>query len=167
MIREPDKPEIELEIEFHLDGMQETTRCELDSRLRHAAQWVVERFQKQSLTASISVVDDATIQELNRRHLQHDWPTDVISFVFESGIRVNGEIIASWDTAQRLSPAAGWSSQDELVLYILHGLLHLVGLDDQQPTERAAMRAAEQEYLVAAGIAGASEYLNRFDDVSY
>jgi rRNA maturation RNase YbeY len=159
--------EIELEIEFHLAAIEQQEQCELKQRMEHAARWVLQRFQKRSLTASISIVDDATIQGLNARHLQHDWPTDVISFAFESGERVNGEVIASWDTAQRLSQAAGWSAHDELILYVLHGLLHLIGLDDQQPEEQDKMRQAEAEYVRVAGFPGASRYLERFGDVSY
>lgn len=160
-------PEIDLDVGFHLDSMDEQTQEVLSSRMNHAAVWVAECFGKLRLQVSISIVDDATIRTLNRRHLQHDWPTDVISFTFESGAHVSGEIIASWDTAQRLCSTAGWSSQDELILYIVHGMLHLVGLDDQIPEDRRVMRSAEKEYLLFAGFPGADEYLERFDNVSY
>ena len=90
-----------------------------------------------------------------------------MSFVFESGLRTDGEIIASWDTACRLRAAAGWAAEDELLLYVVHGLLHLAGLDDINPDQQARMRAMEQAYLQAAELPGAEHYLARFKDVSY
>ena len=101
--------QITLEIEYHVD-----TATDDSQRFRQAALWVAERFNISALRASISIVDDDTIQELNRTHLDHDWPTDVISFVIESqqleggGSDVDGEIIASFDTAARLYSQAGW-----------------------------------------------------------
>lgn len=158
---------IELEIEFHTDSVDLTTQDRLRSRFQNAAQWVVERFHKRRLIVSIAVVDDPTIQRLNGQHLQHDWPTDCLSFVFEPGESVHGEVIVSWDTASRLSSKADWSPEDEVTLYVVHGMLHLVGLDDSEDSSRCAMRLAERDYLLAAGIAGAETYLDRFDDVSY
>ncbi len=124
-------------------------------RYRQAAVWVANRFGLKELDVSIAIVDDPTIHQLNREHLEHDWPTDVISFVFEvdpSKTHIEGEIIASMDTAVRMSPEAGWSPEDELLLYIVHGLLHLAGLDDIQPEDQLAMRAAERECLLALGV---------------
>lgn len=159
---------IELEIGFHLAN---SLGCEIEQQLidrfHHAARWIAARFSLESLQVSISVVDDPTIHRLNREHLDHDWPTDVISFAFESGPSANGEIIASWDTAERLSVAAGWQPTDELVLYVLHGMLHIVGLDDVDAEARNQMRQVEYEYLRDAQVLGYEPYLTRFDDVSY
>jgi probable rRNA maturation factor len=160
-------PSVELDIVFHVDSISEAGQIQLTERFEQAAQWVAKRFGRRRLTASISIVDDPTIARLNLQHLQHDWPTDVISFAFESGLETDGEIIASWDTASRLSSAAGWSEQDELLLYVLHGLLHLVGLDDLQPAQQREMRLVESQFVQWAGLCDAQTYLNRFDDVSY
>ena len=95
---------------------------------------------------------------------------DVISFVFEvdeEAGRVEGEIIASADTAARLAPDAQWRTEDELLLYVVHGLLHLAGLDDIEPEDQAEMRAAERDCLLALGVAGAERHLDRWHDVSY
>lgn len=164
--------EIDLDIVYHVDL---SARCAIvDDRLRfeQAAAWVAERFQLSQLKASVSIVDDPTIHQLNLQHLDHDWPTDVISFVFEQvdradGICIDGEIIASADTAERLALQAGWRLEDELLLYCIHGLLHLAGLDDLEEEQRQQMRAAEQECLIALGVAGAEQHLLRWDDVSY
>lgn len=158
---------IELEIGFHLSTLGEPLESQLTARFHHAAQWIANRFALERLTVSISIVDDPTIHRLNREHLEHDWPTDVISFAFEPGPQASGEVIASWDTAERLSETAGWQPTDEVVLYVLHGMLHIVGLDDIDPEARTQMRQIEFEYLRDAGVEGFESYLQRFDDVSY
>jgi probable rRNA maturation factor len=94
----------------------------------------------------IAIVDDTQIRDLNKRHLQHDWETDVISFPYD--LRddvVEGELIVSWETAVREAERTGWPPLTELVLYVVHGTLHLVGLEDSSESERAEMRAAEQQ----------------------
>ena len=157
------RSKIELEIDYHAADVTPD-----DARYKLAAEWVAEHFGLAHLTASISIVDDPTIHRLNCEHLDHDWPTDVISFVFDNdGHVVDGEIIASIDTATRLANDAGWPVADELLLYIIHGLLHLAGLDDIEPADRAAMRAAEQACLTALNVPAAAQYLDRWDSVSY
>jgi len=153
---------IDLEIEYHVSS----TTVD-DARFHQAAQWVVERFQLKSLTVSISIVDDPTIHRLNREHLDHDWPTDVISFVFDSDNgHIDGEIIASLDTAARLAQQAACSTEDELLLYIIHGLLHLAGLDDVVQEDRVKMRQTERDCLLALAVPGAHHHLDRWDSIS-
>lgn len=97
---------------------------------------------------TVVIVDDPTIHELNARHLEHDYPTDVISFLIEQeGSRIEGDIVASADTATREAPKYGWTAADELLLYVIHGALHLAGFDDLEPSKKKAMRAAEQKVL--------------------
>lgn len=103
---------------------------------------------------SIAVVDDPAIHALNVQYLQHDYPTDVLSFVLEDSSRnVEGELIVSSDTAVREAQEAGWSPLDELLLYVIHGTLHLVGYDDHEPADQREMYAAEAHYLKHLGIA--------------
>jgi probable rRNA maturation factor len=103
---------------------------------------------------SISVVDDATIRVLNRRHLGHDWPTDVISFLLsEPGTEaLAGEVVLSAEMAATTARRAGVDPQAELALYLVHGLLHLCGHDDQDAAGIAAMRRREAEILAAQGL---------------
>jgi len=102
---------------------------------------------------SIAVVDDATIHELNRRFLAHDYPTDVLSFLLEEGGNlIEGEIIVSADTAATAAAKFGWSAENELLLYVIHGALHLVGYDDQSPADAALMRAQEARHLARFGL---------------
>ena len=99
---------------------------------------------------SIAIVDDPTIRQLNQQYLQHDYETDVISFVLdwnETARALLGQLIVSTDTAATLAQDVGSTMQEELLLYVIHGMLHLVGYDDKQPAAAIEMRAAEKEYL--------------------
>lgn len=92
--------------------------------------------------------DDETIHQINVKHLQHDYPTDVISFPYsdDEGV-LEGELIASLDTAKVNAIDAGWSAAEELLLYVIHGVLHIGGMDDQSDSQRQEMRIAEQAVL--------------------
>lgn len=102
----------------------------------------------------IRVAGDAEIQQINRTHLQHDYPTDVISFGYlHQPPRVEGELVVSAETAARTAADLNWIAANELILYVVHGTLHLCGMDDQQPQARAAMRQAEISIMQQLGIA--------------
>jgi probable rRNA maturation factor len=102
---------------------------------------------------SIAIVDDAAMHALNRQYLEHDYPTDVLSFVLEEDEqRLIGQLIVSADYASREAPTFGWTTDDELLLYTIHGALHLVGYDDQEPGLKAEMREQEKVYLARFGL---------------
>lgn len=102
---------------------------------------------------SIAVVDDPTIHQLNRTHLQHDYATDVLSFVLDrTADSLEGEVIVSYDTAKSRGSEFGLTAENELTLYVVHGLLHLVGFRDKSPHESALMREKEQHYMSFLGI---------------
>ncbi|MFG0267258.1 MAG: rRNA maturation RNase YbeY [Rhodopirellula sp. JB055] len=103
----------------------------------------------------VRICDDATIHPINREFLQHDYPTDVISFPYElTPPKVEGELVASFETAiENASEASNpLSPHEELLLYVVHGTLHIVGHDDQSPAPRAAMRRAEIAAMECLGI---------------
>ena len=103
---------------------------------------------------SIAIVDDATIHQLNVQYLEHDYETDVLSFLLTSDEKrrwLEGEVIASFDTARRMAEEFGWQPMDELLLYLIHGTLHLTGMDDKTQELRAEMRVAETKYLRRSG----------------
>lgn len=134
-------------IEIELNNEQTTHKID-KKRLIKAAQAILKGEGVTSASISLAVVDDPTIHDLNRRFLQHDYPTDVLSFVLDrTDDHLEGEVIVSADTAAELSAEYDWSPTDELLLYVIHGMLHLVGFDDKSPTKRRAMRAKEREYL--------------------
>jgi probable rRNA maturation factor len=117
-------------------------------RLRRAVQMIVQEKHGDTASISVAVVDDSTIHQLNQKYLQHDYPTDVLSFELDrTENTLDGEVIVSADTAATSAKQYGWKVDDELLLYVIHGTLHLVGLRDKSPAEVQQMRAAEAEYL--------------------
>ena len=138
---------------FEIDITNHQVHSSADhARLRSAAQHVLREEGIASAAISIAIVDDSTIHELNRRYLQHDYATDVLSFLLErDGDHLDGEVIVSADTAAASAQRFGSAVADELLLYVVHGLLHLVGYDDQTPDDRARMRQRERRCLARFG----------------
>jgi probable rRNA maturation factor len=147
-------------IEIHIANEQRTIAVNED-RLRSAVRKILEDEAIEIGSISIAVVDDGAIHALNRQYLEHDYATDVLSFVFQSDdARLEGEIIASGETAAANAHQFGWSAEDELLLYVIHGTLHLLGYDDHSDDDRAKMRARERHYLAQFGL------LPRYDQPS-
>jgi probable rRNA maturation factor len=97
---------------------------------------------------SVAVVDDPAIARLHAEFLQDGTPTDVLSFLLASGDGlVEGEVVVSADTAVAAAPRFRLSPADELLLYIIHGTLHLLGYDDTVPQKRAVMLRTQRRYL--------------------
>lgn len=108
---------------------------------------------------SIAVVDQAAIHAINRSHLGHDWPTDVVSFPLSEPAEpvLAGELVVSAEMAAVTAAEIGVRPRDELALYVVHGLLHLCGYDDTSESATAAMRRREGELLEACGRANPFE----------
>lgn len=99
---------------------------------------------------SAVLMDDTQIAEANEQYMDHEGPTDCISFTYETptedGIQHIGEILINVEQATKLGTGRGGPSR-ELGLYIAHACLHLCGEDDTMVTERAAMRRTERRWL--------------------
>jgi len=104
--------------------------------------------------------DSDTVRELNRDYRGLDQPTDVLAFhmlpsegddrVFAhppDGIIRLGEVVISCPTAEEQAGEQGYSTERELILLVIHGVLHLLGYDHEDPEEAARMRAREKQYL--------------------
>lgn len=139
---------------IQIDIANKQRLLKLDRRqLRAAARSVLTAHGVDSAEISIAIVDDPAIHELNCRWLQHDYPTDVISFVLEERPgHLEGEIVASAETASQVASQLGAAPHDELVLYVVHGMLHLVGFDDQTPAAAQEMRDRECEIMNQLGL---------------
>jgi len=132
---------------------QQTSLAIDEARLRRAVQTVLEGESIGRGRVSLAVVDDRVIRRLNREYLDHDDATDVLSFVLDRrGGRLEGEVVVSAETACSVAPDFGWSADDELLLYVIHGALHLAGYRDGTPEEQAEMRKREQVYLGEFGL---------------
>lgn len=92
-------------------------------------------------------VDDEKILEVNREYLGHDYYTDVITFDYDEDDIVSGDIVISLDTVRSNAELFGKTYDDELHRVIIHGILHLCGINDKGPGEREIMEAAENKAL--------------------
>ncbi|MDE7025837.1 MAG: rRNA maturation RNase YbeY [Paramuribaculum sp.] len=91
--------------------------------------------------------NDDKILEVNREFLQHDYYTDIITFDYSKSRMVSGDMFISLDTVESNSRLVGCEYQRELMRVIIHGLLHLCGINDKGPGEREIMEAHEDEAL--------------------
>lgn len=92
-------------------------------------------------------VDDEKILEVNRQYLGHDYYTDIITFDYCEGDVISGDLFISLDTVQTNAERVGATYEEELHRVIIHGILHLCGINDKGPGEREIMEAAEDKAL--------------------
>ncbi|MBQ2790642.1 MAG: rRNA maturation RNase YbeY [Thermoguttaceae bacterium] len=103
----------------------------------------------------IVVLDSEPMRETNVQFLGHDYPTDVLAFALEDDLEnglLEGNVLVCPDVAAERAPEFGWDAAEELLLYVIHGALHLVGYDDHSPEDAPTMRAKEREYLAFVGV---------------
>lgn len=163
-----DRPNIEIELVQRCDGPSVD-----QERVRDCCRRVLEREGVEIASLSIAYVDDVEMQKLNREYLGHDYPTDVISFLLDDAIQaetrcLTGELVVGLEYGRRMAARHGWRPDDELLLYVVHGLLHLCGYDDLTDEARPIMRMRESEWirefkLDVAGV-GTEEDATRTDD---
>ena len=145
----------DVQSEITIEVNDEQSQLPPDPRLPQAVRMILEDASIRRAQISVALVDDPTIRRLHRDYLEIDEPTDVMSFVLErSNDFLEGEVIASVDTAVRAAPRFGSTAGDELLLYVIHGTLHLVGYDDLAPEACAEMRRQERVYLARFGVDG-------------
>lgn len=121
------------------------------SRLTVITRQILRSLKIKQADLSIALVTDAKIKALNRKFLGRAYATDVLAFDFsdkKTRLRtVKGEVVISADTARRNAQRFKTSPGREVVLYIAHGILHLLGFDDHSPRDTARMRRAEQRIM--------------------
>ena len=91
--------------------------------------------------------DDEKILDVNHEYLQHDYYTDIITFDYDEGDQINGDLVISLDTVRTNAELFGKTYEEELHRVIIHGILHLCGINDKGPGEREIMEAAENKAL--------------------
>jgi probable rRNA maturation factor len=132
-----------------------------ETNLRRAAMGTL--IHQNILSGEIAVVisDDQALQALNRRYRDVDAPTDVLAFPNEGRgpfvgaagqPRYIGDVIISYPRAAGQAAEAGHSTQAELMLLVVHGVLHLLGYDDQEEPERVRMWEVQEAILNALGV---------------
>ncbi len=103
---------------------------------------------------TLAFVDDPHIHRLNKQFLDHDEPTDVLTFPYtEPGAKkLEGEVVIGYQTAAEYAADRGHDTATELLLYVVHGCLHLCGHTDATPAGELQMRAKERQYLKQLGL---------------
>jgi len=104
---------------------------------------------------SVALVSDAQMSELHKRYMNDDSPTDVLTFPLDENGRgevLSGEIVINVAEALRQSRRRGIRVQNELLLYALHGMLHLKGMDDRTDSQYRAMHRLEDRILTKLGV---------------
>ena len=123
-------------------------------RMRETVRAVLDGEGVAEAEISLAFVDNPTIHRLNKRYLNHDEPTDVLSFPLSepNAARLAGELVVGVEVAQAQAAERGHDVQAELALYVIHGLLHLCGYDDGDEEGAARMRGRERRYLGQLGL---------------
>jgi rRNA maturation RNase YbeY len=119
-------------------------------RRRDTTSWiksVVASYGKRVGDIAYIFCDDEKILEVNRQYLQHDYYTDIITFDYTENDVISGDIFISLDTVRSNSEEQHTTYDEELHRVIIHGILHLCGINDKGPGEREIMEAAENKAL--------------------
>src|SRR5437588_7134206 len=123
-------------------------------RMREVARAVLDGEGIADYEITLAFVDNPTIHQLNKRYLDHDEPTDVLSFPMSrpGSKQLIGELVIGAEVAQAEAASRGHDVQAELALYVIHGLLHLCGYGDKSLAEAQEMRERERHCLRLVGL---------------
>ena len=117
---------------------------------RETTKWVravAASYGKRVGEVAYGFCNDDKILEVNRQYLKHDYFTDIITFDYCEGDMLSGDLFISLDTVRTNAELFHKTYDDELHRVIIHGILHLVGINDKGPGEREIMEAAENKAL--------------------
>ena len=128
-------------------------------RMRDVVRSVLTEENISDYEISLAFVDNPTIHRLNKRYLDHDEPTDVLTFPLSdpSAKKLAGELVLGVEVARDQAAERGHDVQVELALYVIHGLLHLCGYDDKSPGHEQEMRRRERHHLAKLGLPDVAE----------
>ncbi|MDR1746817.1 MAG: rRNA maturation RNase YbeY [Tannerella sp.] len=127
----------------------EDVKCPLIKK-REIVKWiknVATSYGKKVGIITYIFCSDAKILEINRQYLQHDYYTDIITFDYSEDDNIAGDLFISIDTVRSNSEKFNTNFEVELRRVIIHGILHLCGLDDKGEANEQRMREAEEEAL--------------------
>jgi probable rRNA maturation factor len=151
MDAEPDSCEISIESSPEMGHA--ISREWLEARLHDAIRHFAESTGRRVQSIGVRIVGDQAMTALHRAHSGIDATTDVLTFdLSEDATAIHAELVMCADEAARRSSEFGHSIEQELLLYVIHGVLHCAGFDDHEPTDAAAMHAEEDRILRAIGV---------------
>ena len=136
-----------------ITNRQRTRKIKLRA-LREIATVLLAELAGPEATLEINLVSPAQMAKVNQSFLQHEGPTDVITFDYRGdrpGAPLHGELFICPAVAVTQAAEFGTDWRSELVRYLIHGLLHLLGYDDLEPAARGKMKRAEGRWLRAMG----------------
>ena len=120
-------------------------------RRRETTRWiksVAERYNKKIGDISYVFCSDAKILDVNKEYLKHDYYTDIITFDYSDDSTISGDIFISLDTVRSNSEQFATDYNDELHRVIIHGILHLCGINDKTDAEQNYMTQCENSALL-------------------
>lgn len=135
-------------VDIHIDTAHRAL-CPSEDRLTRLTESVLGGEGIAFDSIGIILADHDVVTDLNRRFLDHDWPTDVLSFRLNEEGPIEGEVYVDVETALERCEEFEVTAADELLRYVVHGLLHLAGHDDHTDEQRARMRSLENRYLAS------------------
>lgn len=151
-----DDPEPARDLLIHLDA---ETSSPPDTRwIEEKLRAVFDQLKLESLALNVVIVDDDAIADMHARFLDVEGTTDVITFDLSDAApdstarRIDGELYICLDEAARQAEKFDHSVEAELLLYAVHGLLHLLGYDDHDPENHRIMHDTEDQLLTAIGV---------------
>ena len=121
-----------------------------DIKKRETTEWikaVAATYEKRIGEIAYIFLSEKKIWEQTRQYLQHDYYTDIITFDYCEGNRLSGDLFISLETVKTNSEQFNTPYEEELHRTIIHGILHLCGINDKGPGEREIMEAAENKAL--------------------
>ena len=121
-----------------------------DIKKREVTEWIKQvaaNYGKRVGEVAYIFCNDEKILEVNREYLGHDYYTDIITFDYDEGNRINGDLVISLDTVRSNAEKFSKPYDEELHRVIINGILHLCGINDKGPGEREQMEAAEDRAL--------------------
>lgn len=132
-------------ITYHTDGvnMPLINECFIQEWIKQIA----SKYERRAGEIAYIFCSDKKILEVNRTYLQHDYYTDIITFDYCKSDLISGDLFISLDTVKSNSEQFNTPYQEELHRTIIHGILHLCGINDKGPGERDIMEQAENEAL--------------------
>lgn len=142
---------------FHVNIVRRSAARRLsDRKIRQAVEHVLRRHRIDSCDLEVAVHGAAGMRRLNEQWLGHRGATDVITFDLGDGKAArtgvaSGQVNVCWPIAQRQAKLRGVKAEVELLLYVVHGVLHLLGYDDHRQAAATRMHRREDEMLGELG----------------
>ena len=137
-------------ISYQTDGVKMP-----DIKKKETTEWIIEVaacYGKRVGEIDFILCSEDKILEVNQQYLQHDYYTDIITFDYCEGNRISGDLFISLDTVRTNAEQFEQPYDRELHRVIIHGILHLCGINDKGPGEREIMEAAENKALALVSL---------------